>query len=175
MSQSLACIAAKTRRWSLTKRSTWSTLPLHTCARGPRSVTVSIQDIVKAADVSYSAVSRVLRRNAANHEKTAWHMRHLATEIACVPCAIASELVTPTTRTSSLAFIVFAAPSAAKVVRWAGQRSPSQGSTLFSPSTPSLRTAGRLGSIRRARESVGWRHRLLRSTNSPGSAKSPGV
>lgn len=126
-------------------------------------MTVSIQDIVKAADVSHSTSSRALRHRAVVDAKTARRMRHPPTEMSRVSSAIASGLVPPNTRSLGLALTAFSAPLAARIVRWAVERSLGQGNALFSSSTPDLSSAGTLPSIGLARESSGWRHQRLRA------------
>lgn len=63
---------------------------------------VSIKDIARAANVSYSTVSRALNNNPRISEETRDHIQHLAEEMGYTPNAVAQSLQTRRTNTIGL-------------------------------------------------------------------------
>jgi DNA-binding LacI/PurR family transcriptional regulator len=62
-------------------------------------MTISIKDIAKAADVSYSTVSRALNDSPRVRPETKQRIQHIASEMGYLPSAVARSLVTRRTKT----------------------------------------------------------------------------
>lgn len=62
-------------------------------------MTISIKDIAKAADVSYSTVSRALNDSPRVRPETKRRIQHLASEMGYLPSTVARSLVTRRTQT----------------------------------------------------------------------------
>ena len=99
--------------------------------RSPKTQSVSIKDIARAAGVSHSTVSRALRNSPLVNPETAAEIRRLAQEMGYTPNIVAQSLVTQRTYTIGLVVTSISDPFVDRIVDGIEDLATREGYSVF--------------------------------------------